>query len=166
VTADAAAPLPADAAVPQPPDGSGAEFQIRDVLELIKQGQLQPPPAAVLLGLRIVAVEPGRAVFALPLAAEHTNYAGTVNGGVIATLVDFAVCSALNDLPVTSAVATASLAVTYQAPVHLTAGEIQATAVIAHRTSRTATAEATVTGPDGTRYATALATVVARPMPA
>lgn len=164
MTANAADPRPADA-VPVG-RGPGGDLQIRDVLELIKQGQLEPPPAALLLGLRIVAVEPGRAVFALPLAEAHMNYAGTVNGGVIATLLDFAVCSALNDLPATSAVATASLAVTYQAPVHLSAGEIHATAVIAHRTARTATAEAAVTGPDGTRYATALATVVARPMPA
>lgn len=93
------------------------------------------------------------------------NYAGTVNGGVIATLLDFAVCSALNDIPVTSAVATANLAVTYQAPVRLAAGEIRAGAVIVHRTARTATVQATVTDLDGALYATALATVVARPVP-
>lgn len=77
MTADAAGPRPADTAVPEPSDGSGAEFQIRDVLELIKHGQFQPPPPALLLGLRIVDVEPGRAVFALPLAEVHMNYAGT-----------------------------------------------------------------------------------------
>ena len=163
MTADAAVPRPVDTAVPKPSGGSNTEFQMRDVLELIKQGRLQPPPPALLLGLRIIDVEPGRAVFALPLADAHMNPAGTVNGGLIATLIDFAVVSALNDIPATSAVATASLAVTYQAPVLLTAGEIRATAVIAHRTARTATAEAVVTGLDGRRYATALATIVTRP---
>ncbi len=165
MTANAAS-RPGGRAVPVPSDGPGVEPQIRNVLEQVRLGQFPPPPAARLLGLRIVAVEPGRAVFALPLTEAHMNYAGTVNGGVIATLVDFAVCSALNDMPVNTAVATASLAMTYQAPVLLSAGELRATAVVAHRTARTATAEAVVTGPDGERYAAALATIVAKPVPA
>lgn len=166
MTADRPVPPPADAAVSERPGGAAVGFQIRDVLLAMQRGELRPPPAALLLGLRIVAVDPGRAVFALPLAEAHMNYAGTVNGGVIATLLDFAICSALNDVPGSSAVATANLAVTYQTPVPLAAAEIRATAMIVHRTAKTATAQATVTDLDGALYATALATVVARPMPA
>ena len=98
---------------------SGPEPTMRDVLLAIRADQLDPPPAAALLGLRIIDVGPGTAVFALVPRTEHLNADGTVNGGLLAALADYALCGAVNDVPAASGVATAALSITYQRPATL-----------------------------------------------
>jgi uncharacterized protein (TIGR00369 family) len=136
---------------------------LRDVLEGIRAGRFPPPPAAALLGLEIVEIGDGTAVFALTPAPEHLNATGTVNGGLLATLADFAVCCAVSDVPASAAVSTAGLHVTYQQAVTLQTGRVRATASVLHRTARAATVEARITDARGRLHAHATATVVVRP---
>ncbi len=70
-----------------------------------------------LLGIREEAADEGRARLTLEATGEHLNRAGTVHGGVLATLVDTAMGSAVRsstgeeDVP-----ATSQLTVTYLRP--------------------------------------------------
>jgi uncharacterized protein (TIGR00369 family) len=117
-----------------------------DVLLAIGAGTLEPPPAALLVGLRIVEVTSGFASFCLAPRPEHLNADGTVNGGLLATLVDFALCSAVNDVDATAGVVTAGLSITYQRPVTVATGEVSV--------------QVRVTDRRGLLHATALGTVV------
>jgi uncharacterized protein (TIGR00369 family) len=133
---------------------------VREYLNAIRAGQAAPPPAARLLGVHIVDVTDGRAVFGLRLRPHHDNGDGRVHGGFIATLVDFAVAAAVNDVQAGAAVATATLNLTYTQPVIAATGEIRATAQVVHRTGRTAIVEAKVTSADETLHALATATCI------
>ncbi len=69
------------------------------------------------LGIRLTEWEPGRAVFELVVEPRHLNFAGSVHGGVIATLLDVA-CgySGLRSLPdETAGLATVMLTTSYHA---------------------------------------------------
>lgn len=138
----------------------GTPPSMRDVLLAIRSGALEPPPAARLLNLHIIDIADGLAVFGLTPRLEHLNGNGTVNGGLIATLADFAVCAAVNDVPITCTVATAGLNITYQRPITIETGEVHATGRLLHRTARTASVEARVTDLNGRLHAHGVGTVV------
>jgi uncharacterized protein (TIGR00369 family) len=53
-------------------------------------GELEPPPIAELIGIRMVEAEPGRVVFELDADRRHTSPLGTVHGGVLCDLADAA----------------------------------------------------------------------------
>jgi uncharacterized protein (TIGR00369 family) len=134
---------------------------VGEVLRAIQAGELTPPPAASLLGVHIVDVGNNTATFGLIPQRQHLNgTGGAVHGGFLATLADFALCSAVNDIPPSVAVATAGLHITYQRPVTLDTGEIRATATVLHRTARTATVEARITDLSDRLHAHATATCV------
>lgn len=62
---------------------TGLEF-----VQGLADGTLPLNPMAELLGYDIVAVEPGRATATAEPAARHFNPAGTVHGGLAATMLD------------------------------------------------------------------------------
>ena len=72
------------------------------------------------LGIRLTGWQPGHAEFALDLAGHHLNYAGSLHGGVIATLLDVA-CGYCGLRSVSDRAAglaaTITLTVSYHAPV-------------------------------------------------
>ena len=53
-------------------------------------GELPPPPMASLIGLRLVAIEPGRARFELDADHRHHNPMGTLHGGILCDIADSA----------------------------------------------------------------------------
>jgi len=54
-------------------------------------GEAVPPPVANHVGIRLVEVEPGRAVFELDVdLGKHGNPMGAVQGGILAVLTDAA----------------------------------------------------------------------------
>ena len=61
----------------------------------IQRGELDPPPAAALLGMQLDEVAEGRTVFSLLADELHENPMGTMHGGIVATLVDTAMGCAL-----------------------------------------------------------------------
>src|SRR5471030_3474122 len=53
-------------------------------------GELPPAPMAGLIGLRLVAIEPGRARFELDADQRHHNPMGTLHGGILCDIADIA----------------------------------------------------------------------------
>ena len=61
-----------------------------DQLELTLRGEIPPPPIATLIGFKLAAIEPGRAVVELEADERHTNPMGTLHGGVLCDIADAA----------------------------------------------------------------------------
>jgi uncharacterized protein (TIGR00369 family) len=74
---------------------------VKDLLQAIIRGEVEPPPVSRLLGLRAISGGDGRAVFDLDALPEHANPMGTVQGGIICALADaalgFAFATTLDD---------------------------------------------------------------------
>jgi uncharacterized protein (TIGR00369 family) len=63
------------------------------MLELAQQvlrGEVPPSPVARLVGFRLTAIEPGRAVFEMEVDERHANPMGTLHGGIYCDLADSA----------------------------------------------------------------------------
>lgn len=59
-------------------------------LQGIIDGEIAPPPLALVLGMALVEVAPGRAVFTLTPAEHLYNPIGVVHGGIAMTILDSA----------------------------------------------------------------------------
>jgi uncharacterized protein (TIGR00369 family) len=115
-----------------------------ELMELIRDGQLPPPPAALLLGLEIDEVSEGSITFALT-ADERFSNGATTHGGILAAVADFALSTAvLTQLDAGADVVTTNLAVTYLRPVPLT-GRYRCEGRVIHRGRTLAHAEAVMT---------------------
>ena len=115
-----------------------------ELMELIRDGELPPPPAALLLGLEIDAVSEGAITFAFTSDDRFSNGA-TTHGGVLAAVADFALSTAvLTQLEAGADVVTTNLAVTYLRPVLLT-GRFLCQGRVVHRGRTLAHAEAVMT---------------------
>ena len=72
-----------------------------DRVEAMLRGEIPGPPAAQLVGFRLVSFEPGKAVFELDAGPQHANPMGTLHGGILCDLADAAMgiayASALGD---------------------------------------------------------------------
>jgi uncharacterized protein (TIGR00369 family) len=63
---------------------------LREYLDAILRGEASPPPVAQLLGIQLVSMAEGEAVFEMEARPEHANPMGTLQGGVICALADAA----------------------------------------------------------------------------
>jgi uncharacterized protein (TIGR00369 family) len=63
---------------------------ILDRARQMMAGELTPPPFPSVVGMKLTAIEPGRAVMEMVVDARHTNPMGTLHGGVPCTLADSA----------------------------------------------------------------------------
>jgi uncharacterized protein (TIGR00369 family) len=126
-----------------------------DLMRAIVEGTVEPPGFAVLLGLQALEVEEGRMVFGLAPRPDLLNPMGTLHGGVIATLLDTAMGTALHTtLPLTSGYTTLQLNVHYLRAPRAGDPPVHAVGQLVHRGRRTATAEARlVRADDGTLLA-------------
>jgi uncharacterized protein (TIGR00369 family) len=61
-----------------------------DLIRKMQRGELPPPPVATLVGFRLTAVEPGRAVVELQATERHANPMGTLHGGILCDVADAA----------------------------------------------------------------------------
>jgi uncharacterized protein (TIGR00369 family) len=61
---------------------------------LILEGRLPPPPVAELVGIRLTAMEAGRATFELDAEEKHSSPLGTLQGGILCVLADAAMGAA------------------------------------------------------------------------
>jgi uncharacterized protein (TIGR00369 family) len=126
---------------PRPVAAAGAELTGIDYMRALAEGELPPPPIAVLMRMRPVEVEPGRAVFEGEPGEEHYNPIGVVHGGYASTLLDSALgCAVHTTLDAGEAYTTLSLEVRM---VRAVTAEIEAVrAEVLYRGRRQATAEA------------------------
>lgn len=133
---------------------SGLEF-----LRAIRDGELPPPPMAVLMGLTLATVEEGRVVFTVEPAEYHYNPIGVVHGGLAATLMDSAMGCAVQSLaPVGVAYTTLELKVNLVRALRSGMGVVAGEGTVLHFGRQIALAEARVIGPDGKLYAHATST--------
>jgi uncharacterized protein (TIGR00369 family) len=111
---------------------------------------------ASLLGMTSLTADDGRAEARLEVTERHLNPAGSVHGGVLATLVDTAMGSAVRSRTGDSDVpATSQLTVTYLRPGKV--GTLEVTAEVAQQGENLVVCEAGV-AQDGRTIVHALAT--------
>lgn len=61
-----------------------------DILHSYINGELPPPAVGTLVGFRLTAVEPGKAVFKMEADERHANPMGTLHGGILCDIADAA----------------------------------------------------------------------------
>ena len=61
-----------------------------DMIRMVENGELPPPPVATLIGFRLASVQPGVAVLELEAGPQHANPMGTLHGGIFCDLADAA----------------------------------------------------------------------------
>jgi uncharacterized protein (TIGR00369 family) len=125
-----------------------------DYLRAIRDGRLPPPPIAKLLGMDLVEVEEGKAVFQLTPAEQHYNPIGVVHGGLAFTMLDSAMgCTVQTLLPPGKGYTTLEIKANLVRAITLQTGPIRAIAKIVHMGKQTATAEARLEDAAGKLYA-------------
>ncbi len=130
---------------------SGQEF-----FDAMTRGTLPRPPVAETLGFVPVSVRDGVAIFELVPAEFHYNPIGSVHGGVISTLCDSACgCAVHSLLPAGAYYTSLDLSVKFLRPVTATTGALTCEGTVTHLGSRSALAQARLTGADGKLYAQA-----------
>lgn len=141
----------------QDPAESAAAARELDGITFLRQilaDRIPPPPIVATLGFGLVSVEPGRAVFEITPAEYHYNPIGSVHGGVYAALCDSACgCAVHSMLPAGAYYASLDLATRFIRPVTTGSGRLRCEGTVTHLGSRTALAEARLTGADGRLYA-------------
>src|SRR5215510_763706 len=73
-----------------PKRGAWAMAKLLEGMERMVRGEAPPPPAAMLLGMRLESYSAGEALVALDATAAHANPMGTVQGGILAAVADAA----------------------------------------------------------------------------
>jgi uncharacterized protein (TIGR00369 family) len=133
-----------------------------DYLTAIAEGRIPPPPIAVLLGMGIVDVQPGRVTFSLEVGEHLYNPIGSVHGGVFCTLLDSAMgCAVHSTLDPGHAYTTLELHVNLVKALTVSTPNVAATGQVISTGRRVVTASGQITGPDGTLYAHGTTTCLA-----
>jgi uncharacterized protein (TIGR00369 family) len=139
ITAEAAAKL------------SGLEF-----LRAIRDGILPAPPIAMLMGMTMREVEPGRVMFDCVPDESAYNPIGLVHGGLVCTLADtVTACAVHTTLDPGVAYTSIDLNVSYLRPVTRETGILRATGTLTKPGRRVAFSSAEIAGEDGKLVATA-----------
>jgi uncharacterized protein (TIGR00369 family) len=121
-----------------------------DFLTAIADGRLPAPPVAATLDFTITSVQPGKVVFELTPAEFHYNPIGSVHGGIAATLCDSACgCAVQSMLPAGAYYVSQDISVKFLRPVLATTGRLRCEGTVIHLGTRTALAQAQLTGEDG-----------------
>ena len=121
-----------------------------DYMRAVVRGELGRPPIAALLGMTVVEVEEGRALFALEPSERHYNPIGVVHGGIAATILDSAMgCAVHTTLPADWSYGTLDLSARFTRPITTQTGRILCEGVVVHRGRSTATTEGRVWAEDG-----------------
>jgi uncharacterized protein (TIGR00369 family) len=136
---------------------AGSQLAGIDFLGAIRDGKLPPPPIAVLLGMDMVAIEPGRVVFECAMDESVYNPIGMVHGGLACTLADTVIgCAVHTTLEAGVAYTSIDLNVSYLRPITLASSPIRATGVVTKPGRRVAFARAEIVDSEGKLVATAV----------
>ncbi|CAJ61825.1 MULTISPECIES: PaaI family thioesterase [Frankia] len=124
--------------------------RIDDLRVLLEHGLTEGVGVGHSLGVRMRTLEVGRTVWTLQPSPAAANAMFTVHGGVIATLMDTAMGSAVyTSLPPEVFYTTLELKVNFVRSVNLDAAALECVGRTVHVGRRTATAEAQVTNSAG-----------------
>jgi uncharacterized protein (TIGR00369 family) len=134
-----------------------------EVLRLVISGELPQPPMAHLMDIRLVQVDPGKALFLGTPGEFHYNPLGTVHGGFGATLLDSAMgCAVHTTLDAGDAYTTLEFKINFVRPLVLTTGEVRGIGTVVHVGRTTALAEGRIEDAAGKLYAFATSTCLIR----
>ncbi|HVZ46656.1 MAG TPA: PaaI family thioesterase [Ramlibacter sp.] len=125
-----------------------------ETMRMMLRGELPYPPIARTLDFQLMEVGEGLAVFQGRPGPQHLNPMGGIHGGWYATLLDSALgCAVHTMMPAGRAYTTAELSVNLVKAIPLGLERVRAQGKVVHCGRQLATAEARLTGPDGTLYA-------------
>jgi uncharacterized protein (TIGR00369 family) len=134
---------------PMPAAKAAMEMSGLEYVTAIREGEIPPPPIAVLMNFSIVELDEGRAAFEGEPGEEHYNPIGVVHGGYASTLLDSALGSAVHTtLPKGSAYTTQTIEAKFVRPITRDTGAVRVEAEVVHRGRRQAVAEAKLTAAD------------------
>ncbi|SBW25151.1 phenylacetic acid degradation-like protein [Candidatus Protofrankia californiensis] len=129
---------------------SSASSRIRELRQLLEYGLQAGIGVGHSLGITVESVDEGRTVYTLAPSPATANAMYTVHGGVLATLMDTAMGSAVfTRLPDGVLYTTLELKVNFVRSVKLDADRLTCEGLAIHVGRRTALAEARVTDPGG-----------------
>ncbi len=130
-----------------------------DYLRAIKENRISPPPIANLVGYRICEADHGYAAFELNPAEYHYNPFATVHGGILSTLLDTAMTSAvLSTLSKGVSCTTIEIKVNFIRPVTTDTGILKCEASSLHVGKKIASVEGKLKDKDGLLYAHGVST--------
>ncbi len=132
-----------------------------DFLRTMVAGEVPPPPIANLLGMSLVSVSSGSAVFTLTPDESMYNPIGVVHGGIVCTLLDSALgCALHTTLPAGKGYTSVEIKVSYLKAVRPSSGLLTATGRVVRAGSRVGFTEGEVTDASGALVATATSTLL------
>jgi uncharacterized protein (TIGR00369 family) len=142
-------------------------FSGLDLLRAMAEGRVPPPPVGSLIGVADFAAEKGKVSVDFDPQEFHYNSLGTVHGGVIATVIDIVMGSAVHStLKAGQGFTTLTLELKYHRAVTVKSGRLTATAEVVTRGRDIVTAEAKLIDKNDRLFANATSTLmILRPPP-
>ena len=132
-----------------------------EALEMMMRGDVDKTNITNWMNFSLETVERGHVVFAMIPEEKLYNMIGSVHGGIITTLMDNALGSAVQSVLAAGRVATTmDLHTRFHRPVTAATGKVFADARVVHAGRRTATSEAHLVDTNGTVYATGSSTLL------
>lgn len=130
-----------------------------DFLRGVRDGTIQPAPIQELIGMKLIEVEAGRAVWEVVPGEQHYNPIGTAHAGIAATLLDSAMaCAVHTTLPLGKGYTTLEFKINLVRAVTIKSGVLRAIGKLVHGGRSTATAEGRLEDASGALYAHATTT--------
>lgn len=137
-----------------------------DILRAMAEGRIPPPPVGSLVGVNGMTVEKGKVSIGFDPAEYHYNSMGTVHGGVIATVIDIVLGSAVHStLKAGQGFTTLTLELKYHRAVTAKSGRLLAYAEIVTRGREIVTAEAKLVDKNDRLFANATSTLMILRLP-
>ena len=135
-------------------------------MRAIAQGAVPAPPVGALIGVSDFIVEKGKVSVGFDPAEFHYNSLGTVHGGVIATVIDIVLGSAVHStLKVGQGFTTLTLELKYHRAVTTKSGRLTATAEVITRGREIVTAQAKLVDKNERLFANATSTLMILRLP-
>ena len=137
-----------------------------EIMEAMRDGRLPPAPIGGLVGMRVVDVAHGRAVFTAQPGPQHYNPLGSVHGGFAALLLDSCMgCAVHTTLPAGQGFTTLELKVSYVRGMSADTGEVRAEGTVLNAGRRVGFAEGRLLDGQGRLVAHATTTCLVFPLP-
>jgi len=132
-----------------------------DLMRAIAEGRVPPPPVGTLIGVDGFKAEKGKVAVGFDPAEFHYNALGTVHGGVIATVIDIVMGSAVHStLKAGQGFTTLTLELKYHRAVTAKSGRLTAIAEVITRGREIVTAEAKLVDKNNRLFASATSTLM------
>jgi uncharacterized protein (TIGR00369 family) len=132
-----------------------------EALELMRSGEAPQANVSRWMDFTLEEVDRGKVTFAMVPREELYNMIGSVHGGIITTLMDTALGSAVQSvLPAGRVATTMDLHTRFHRPVTVAVGKVFARAHVVHAGRRTATSQAEIVDAEGRVYATGTSTLM------